>query len=192
VEKAVRRKYSRECEDFTYADRHKFSRECEDFTYAGHETPTFQGKSPVMSSRGAYYESSRVSGRTPKGSAKNGHWSSFVLRGLPFDVTENQVVSFIEQFAPAGILASMQAVTLVTNPQGKPSGFAEVQLDKRASFDEVRDKLHMQRLGDRYIEVLPPSSTKSKSSPWKALPYRNGGRWSGENSKPGRDSWRQM
>jgi hypothetical protein len=166
-----------------------FSKEKSDSAWL-QEAPAFQGRSPRFSSScgtTAAAHESRAPQRTPKGSAKSSHWSSFVLRGLPFDVTEDDVVSFIEQLGAADAVSSIQPVSLVTNPQGKPSGFAEVNLSKTSSFHEIQEKLHMQRLGGRYVEVLPPFG-KGKPSPWKTAAYRNN-RWSEGNK---RDSWRQM
>lgn len=160
------------------------------------ESPAYQGQSPQMSAGGRSPASgnsfeSRGSLRTPKGSAsKRADWSSLVLRGLPFDATEADVIGFIQQYGLAGSLAPVQPVQLVTNPQGKPSGFAQVQLNKQANYIEMQERLHMQRLGDRYIEVLPPFSKAKTGSSWKSPSHRNSSRWTGGGSN--RDSWRQM
>jgi hypothetical protein len=79
-----------------------------------------------------------------------------VLRGLPFTVTEAELTSFIEEAGAKDYLAPVaKPINLLSNTQGRPSGFAELHLAKSADFWEVRDKLHMQYFGNRYIEVLP-------------------------------------
>lgn len=94
--------------------------------------------------------------------------ASLMLRGLPFSATEEDVSEFIEQMGASDALAPGHAVSLLINSQGRPSGFAEVQLAKASMFWEVQEKLHMQRLGGRYIEALAPQKTP-------------GGKWSGGN-----------
>jgi hypothetical protein len=90
--------------------------------------------------------------------------ASLMLRGLPFSATEEDVVEFIEQMGASDTLAPGHSVSLLINSQGRPSGFAEVQLAKASMFWEVQEKLHMQRLGGRYIEALAPQKTPGKWS----------------------------
>jgi len=127
-------------------------------------------------------------GRNPnlRGAARNqkssGCQQAIILRGLPFNVTEADVLDFVEDAGASKSLAPSQPIFLLQNAQGRPSGFAEVQLNKNAHFWEVQKLLHMQRLGNRYIE---------------ALPLRHGGRFGGAASarhgtKGGnRDAWRR-
>lgn len=83
-----------------------------------------------------------------------------LLRGLPFAVTEHELMTFLEENCVMEYLAS-RPVVLLTNANGRPSGFAEVKMNTTADFWEVREMLHMQRLGGRYIEVLSPTGNKS-------------------------------
>lgn len=96
-----------------------------------------------------------------KGRALTSSSTSLVLRGLPFNVSEPEILKFVVQ---AGVnrddLAPAGGVVLVANFEGRPSGFAEVHLAPGADFWDVRQKLHMQRLGGRYIEALPPRPTR--------------------------------
>jgi hypothetical protein len=156
------------------------------------DTQTWQGRSPQTAGgcgAGASAFESHAYQRTPKSApAKGSHSrSSMVLRGLPFDATEADVVAFINQHGAADALAPLEPVSLAANPQGKPSGFAEVHLNSHANFLEVQGKLHNQRLGERYIEVLPPNG-RGKASPWKSPAHRSN-RWNDGNR---RDTWRQM
>jgi len=109
--------------------------------------------------------------------------NSMVLRGLPFSLTEADLLHFIEE---AGVskyeLARDRPCTLMQNPQGRPSGFAEIWLASGADFWEIRQKIHMQRLGGRYIEALPPRDTgkptgKARSPPSTRQSGRANGSW---------------
>lgn len=110
-----------------------------------------------------FSQSPKSGGRGKKGSqppsASNHH--TLVLRGLPFNVSETEIWQFLES---SGVgqdqLADDSAVVLLSNAQGRPSGFAEVYLARGADFWTVRDRLHMKRLGGRYIEALPPRAGK--------------------------------
>jgi len=106
--------------------------------------------------------------------------ASIVLRGLPFNVTEADVMDFIVQAGCAKAIAKNDPITLLSNQQGRPSGFAEIQLNRPNEFWEVQEKLHMQRLGTRYVEALPPrgkgawgaspaSRHTAKRDPWRRL-----------------------
>mmetsp|Transcript_24987 Transcript_24987/g.63359 ORF Transcript_24987/g.63359 Transcript_24987/m.63359 type:complete len:302 (-) Transcript_24987:344-1249(-) len=79
-----------------------------------------------------------------------------ILRGLPFTATVADVMDLITQAGCAHALARHDPITLLSNGKGRPSGFAEVQLNHPNDFWEVKEKLHMQRLGNRYVEALPP------------------------------------
>lgn len=84
-----------------------------------------------------------------------------VLRGLPFNVTEPEVYKFIEEVGAKRYLAHVDnPVNLLTNAQGKPSGFAEIHIGRSSDVAEARSKLHMEYFGSRYIEVLPYRSDK--------------------------------
>jgi len=89
-----------------------------------------------------------------------------VLRGLPFTVTEAEVLDFAKK---SGVrskdLQPSKCVSLLANAEGRPSGFAEIRLSNSAAFADVFRRLHMKYLGDRYIEALPPKSgNKSRSN----------------------------
>lgn len=91
-----------------------------------------------------------------------------MLRGLPYTATEADLFSFLEEAGVADCLAEGPgAISLLSNPRGKPSGFAELRLSQHTNFWEVQEKLHMRRLGGRYIEALPPRSGKTT---WGAVP----------------------
>jgi hypothetical protein len=95
-----------------------------------------------------------------KGQTKWSRKSCLVLRGLPFTVTECDVANFLEQCGVLGNLAPGRPIRLLVNPQGRLSGFAEVNMVGNAEAEEARTAIHMRRLGTRYIEVLPPGPPK--------------------------------
>mmetsp|Transcript_7774 Transcript_7774/g.17055 ORF Transcript_7774/g.17055 Transcript_7774/m.17055 type:complete len:251 (+) Transcript_7774:96-848(+) len=94
--------------------------------------------------------------------------TTILLRGLPFGVSEDDVYNFIAEAGAAKALAPGQPVNLIINPQGRPSGFAEIQLKRPHDTWEVRQKLHMRSLGGRYIEALPARPGKAMSGPPQA------------------------
>jgi hypothetical protein len=105
----------------------------------------------------AYEEHNK--GKIKVGACREGPF--VVLRGLPFDVTEQQVLAFAEKAGVArNDLAPDSSVVLLTNSQGRASGFAEVHLAEGVDLWTVRKSLHMQHLGGRYIEALPPKQAR--------------------------------
>lgn len=100
--------------------------------------------------------------------------ATVVLRGLPFNVAKEEVLAFVLN---AGVsrqsLHPKGAVTLKSNSEGRPSGFAEIHLARGADFGEVRVQLHMQYLRGRYIEAFPPRPVRKS-----AIKY-GGARWAG-------------
>lgn len=80
-----------------------------------------------------------------------------VLRGLPFSATSADVAYLVQKAgATANLAASPRAIALLQDASGRPSGFCAVRLSCAAVLQEVQRKLHMQRLGTRYIEALLP------------------------------------
>lgn len=106
--------------------------------------------------------------------------TSLVLRGLPFNATEADVMAFIEQAGCAYALARNDPINLLSNQQGRPSGFAEIHLSRSTDFWEVQEKLHNRVIGTRYVEALPP---RGKSG-WGASPA--------SRHATKRDSWRRV
>lgn len=91
--------------------------------------------------------------------------TSVVLRGLPFNVTEEEVLTFIRKAGVSReLLAPDGVVALLANAQGRPSGFAEVRLAQGANLRDVRVRLHMQHLRGRYIEALPPRPVRKSAA----------------------------
>jgi len=87
------------------------------------------------------------------------------LRGLPFDTTEQDVLSFFAQQGVADRVAEVSnAVEVMSKPNGKPSGNAVVQLRRAEDVDMVQRALHMANLGSRYVEVLPHTQAATVSS----------------------------
>lgn len=87
------------------------------------------------------------------------------LRGLPFDTTEQDVLSFFAQQGVADRVAEVSnAVEVMSKSNGKPSGHAVVQLRRAQDVDVVQRALHMANLGNRYVEVLPRAAATTASS----------------------------
>jgi len=132
---------------------------------------------------------SSAGGRSPnsRGKARSqqlgGCQQAIVLRGLPFNVTEADVLDFVEDAGAIKSLAPSRPILLLQNKQGRPSGFAEVHLNKHANFREVQEMLHMQQLGNRYVEALPPRHGGRFGA---AASARHGGTKNGN-----RDTWRR-
>jgi len=134
-------------------------------------TPT-AATTPAAAARGGANQKGNRSGRR-----SGGDQTSLVLRGLPFSVTEADIATFLEESGvPSSAIAGPRAITLLANQQGRPSGFAEIQLNRGTNYWEVQAKVHMQSLGGRYIEALPPRGGKSA---WGASSGGRGGNGAG-------------
>jgi len=132
------------------------------------------GKGGAKGGRARDFESEK-----PKNSS-NG--AVLTLRGLPFSTTEAEVLSFVEQQGCKPLLAQgKMPIYLIHNPQGRPSGYAEISLARVADFHEVRSKLHMQYFGQRYVEVLPQKT----SAPGGRNDRYDEGRGGGKGGKGG-------
>jgi len=133
-----------------------------DLRYEGSQNSIAVEK-PLEEDASALYAGGRSPNNRNQKSQKNrANGTSLVLRGLPFNVSEDDVAAFIDHAGALQDLAPGKPIVLLNNAQGRPSGFAEVNLNRAADFWQVRQKLHMQRLGGRYIEALPPRNA-SKS-----------------------------
>lgn len=109
----------------------------------------------------SWWEANANSCGRGKSSASPSSSSVLVLRGLPFNTTEAEIAAFLKK---SGVkqesLIPDRKIVLLANVQGRASGFAEIHLAPGADFNDIRNRLHMQHLGGRYIEALPPRSTK--------------------------------
>jgi len=142
------------------------------------------------------YEMADWDGSTPSASPAGGKkvkgWSvgrkaKLLLRGLPFSVDELQLANFIDQMCGPGCLSpDPTPISLLRNQQNRPSGFADVYLSADTDPHYVREKIHLQRLGGRYIEVLSSGG---------APRLRGGGgvpsasRWSGASASRDSPKW---
>jgi len=84
------------------------------------------------------------------------------LRGLPFRATIGDVKAFLGEHAKHLVTAE-PSIRLLLNRDGRPSGFARVQLTSPAAAQLCREALHRQPMGDRYIEVLACSDRAGKA-----------------------------
>jgi RNA recognition motif-containing protein len=134
-----------------------------------HYTPNFMEntdshyaveKGAYITGDGDHYDWHRVNNKGTR-EVKWSKKSCLVLRGLPFSASECDVADFLERCGVLGSLAPGRPIILLVNPQGRPSGFAEVNMVGEVEAEEARPAIHMQRLGGRYIEVLPNAPSKS-------------------------------
>lgn len=77
--------------------------------------------------------------------------SSVQLRGLPFHATIADIRAFLGEHSNGLAAGSIQ---LLLNRDGRPSGFARVQLASPQAAQACREALHRKQMGDRYVEVL--------------------------------------
>jgi len=148
--------YSSEDEDVPY-----YLRKSDEDDYETYEAYT----------RHQYTQSSLASG---KRQLKNAAPQLLVLRGLPFMASEADVAAFVEKTGSTRTLSvAGRQISLLDDALGRPSGFCVLNLASSAELQEVQRKLHMQRLGSRYIEALLPSKCEkwvaSAVAQWKAL-----------------------
>lgn len=77
------------------------------------------------------------------------------LRGLPFNVTVQDVLAFFAQHEVADRIADgPQAAQLLPKANGRPSGQAVVQMRSRYDAEIAQKALYHQFIGGRYIEVF--------------------------------------
>jgi len=81
------------------------------------------------------------------------------LRGLPFDATSQDILTFFSLHGVADRVSAGDAIQIMTKTNGKPSGNAIVQLRSAEDAVVVQKTLHMANFGKRYVEVLthPPT-----------------------------------
>jgi len=123
------------------------------------ETRTSEMRSDLSETRGRDAERGQDDASRPSSGP-----SSVILRGLPFNATECEIKAFIKRQGVSQKDVAKDGVALLANTQGRPSGFAEITLAPGADFWAVRELLHMQRIGSRYIEVLPPRQSRKRNS----------------------------
>lgn len=86
--------------------------------------------------------------------------SAVQLRGLPYRANLEDIVTFLGEHSSD--LAESNAVQLVQNRDGRPSGFARVQFNSPESAKKCVNDLHLRSMEDRYVEVFLFSERPSK------------------------------
>jgi hypothetical protein len=77
------------------------------------------------------------------------------LRGLPFNVTVQDVLAFFSQHEMVDRVSDGDgAAMLLTKSNGRPSGQAVVQMRSRYDAEVAKAALDKRYMGDRYIEVF--------------------------------------
>ena len=79
------------------------------------------------------------------------HHFAVRLRGLPFDVTEDQVIEFL---SGCKIKNGTNGVRFLVGPDSRPLGEAFVVLEEQEDLANSL-KHHRETLGRRYVEVVP-------------------------------------
>lgn len=100
--------------------------------------------------------------------------SAVQLRGLPYRATTQDVKNFLKHHAK-NLKNDLNAVQLVLNRDGRPSGFGRVQFKTPEAARHCRDELHMRVMevsstergpdrdrGDRYVEIFLYSERPNK------------------------------
>lgn len=82
------------------------------------------------------------------------------LRGLPYKATVEDIMQFLGEHTAH--LAQEDAVYLVLNRDGRPSGFARVLFTSSEAAKRCRDEMHLRSMDDRYVEVFLFSERPSK------------------------------
>jgi len=83
------------------------------------------------------------------------------LRGLPFRATIPDIKAFLGEHAN-NLISAEPAIRMLLNRDGRPSGFARLQFISPKAAQDCREALHMQKMGDRYVEVLACSDKAGK------------------------------
>eukprot|EP00127_Corallochytrium_limacisporum_P001622 Clim_evm19s70 gene=Clim_evmTU19s70 len=104
-----------------------------------------------------------------------------VLRGLPYDVTEDDVTNFFK-----GLAISDQGIIIVFRWDGKPTGQAIVRFENEDDKHRAMD-MNRHSMGDRYIEVFDTTVEDAKSILAQRKRTRGGYREDYYGGRGGRD-----
>jgi hypothetical protein len=86
---------------------------------------------------------------------QNSNVAALRLRGLPFTMSEQDVLAFFSQHDVADCIAEIsRAAQLLPKANGRPSGQARVQMRSRRDAEIAQSALDRQWIGGRYIEVF--------------------------------------
>eukprot|EP00397_Hematodinium_sp_SG-2012_P001722 GEMP01001727.1.p1 GENE.GEMP01001727.1~~GEMP01001727.1.p1 ORF type:complete len:829 (+),score=206.74 GEMP01001727.1:165-2651(+) len=76
------------------------------------------------------------------------------LRGLPYRAQVDDIVDFLGDHVALLKKPTRNSIELVMQRDGRPSGFARVHFLTAQAARECRDRLHMQRMNERYVEIF--------------------------------------
>ena len=88
--------------------------------------------------------------------------SSVQLRGLPFRASTEDVRTFLGEHANYLSTEKNPNICLLSNRDGRPSGFARVFFTSPQAAHKCKDALHRKQMGDRYVEVLASDRNRSR------------------------------
>ncbi|CAE7365587.1 esrp1, partial [Symbiodinium microadriaticum] len=78
------------------------------------------------------------------------------LRGLPYEAGEQDILAWMAKYDVVDrIMECKQAVRIYSKNNGKPMGLAVIAMNSKEDAVFVRQALHGQYMGNRYIEVFP-------------------------------------
>lgn len=78
------------------------------------------------------------------------------LRGLPYEAGEQDILAWMAKYDVVDrIMECKQAVRIYSKNNGKPMGLAVIAMNSKEDAEFVRQALHGQYMGNRYIEVFP-------------------------------------
>lgn len=95
-----------------------------------------------------------TNGNAIVGDDDNSNPSSVQLRGLPFRASIEDVRTFLGEHAKYLNPEKNPNICLLSNRDGRPSGFARVFFANPQAAHKCKDALHRKQMGDRYVEVL--------------------------------------
>ncbi|CAK8988364.1 unnamed protein product [Durusdinium trenchii] len=88
------------------------------------------------------------------GDEDNSNPCSVQLRGLPFRASIEDVKAFLGDHAKYLNPEKKPNICLLSNRDGRPSGFARIFFVSPQAAHKCKEALHRKQMGDRYVEVL--------------------------------------
>ncbi|CAK9019705.1 unnamed protein product [Durusdinium trenchii] len=101
-------------------------------------------------------------GNAIMGDEDNSNPCSVQLRGLPFRASIEDVKGFLGDHAKYLNPEKKLNICLLSNRDGRPSGFARIFFVSPQAAYKCKDALHRKQMGDRYVEVLATDRGKGR------------------------------
>ena len=107
---------------------------------------------------------SKDNGNAIVGDDDNSNPSSVQLRGLPFRASVEDVKGFLGDHVNYLNPEKKPNICLLSNRDGRPSGFARVFFVSPQAAHKCKDALHRKQMGDRYVEVLASDRSRGRKN----------------------------